>query len=66
MGQFLHGSATTTEAVRRAMQHSQESLRDQALLTKAGAKKETRVPVPPLETNRENRETPSAPRDVIQ
>jgi len=27
MGQFLHGSATTTEAVRRAIQNSQESLR---------------------------------------
>ena len=27
MGQVLHGSATTTEAVRRALQHSQESLR---------------------------------------
>jgi transposase InsO family protein len=27
MGQILHGSATTTEAVRRAMQNSQESLR---------------------------------------
>ncbi|MGO6784346.1 IS481 family transposase, partial [Rhizobium ruizarguesonis] len=27
MGQLLHGSATTTEAVRRAIQHSQESLR---------------------------------------
>lgn len=26
MGQVLHGSATTTEAVRRAIQHSQESL----------------------------------------
>ena len=25
-GQILHGSATTTEAVRRAIQHSQESL----------------------------------------
>ena len=24
MGQVLHGSATTTEAVRRAIQHSQE------------------------------------------
>ncbi|QBG83243.1 hypothetical protein EYR27_03965 [Xanthomonas oryzae] len=24
---FLHGSATTTEAIRRAIQHSQESLR---------------------------------------
>ncbi len=27
MGQFLHGSATTTEAVRRAIQNSKESLR---------------------------------------
>src|SRR5580693_8662491 len=27
MGQVLHGSATTTESVRRAIQHSQESLR---------------------------------------
>ncbi|PYE91128.1 hypothetical protein C8J35_1654 [Rhizobium sp. PP-F2F-G38] len=27
MGQVLHGSATTTEAVRRAIQSSQESLR---------------------------------------
>jgi transposase len=27
MAQILHGSATTTEAVRRAIQHSQESLR---------------------------------------
>ena len=27
MGQILHGSATTTEAVGRAIQHSQESLR---------------------------------------
>ena len=27
MGQALHGSARTTEAVRRAIQHSQESLR---------------------------------------
>jgi transposase-like protein len=27
MGQILHGSARTTEAVRRAIQHSQENLR---------------------------------------
>jgi hypothetical protein len=27
MGQVLHGCATTTEAVRRAIQNSQESLR---------------------------------------
>ena len=30
MGQLLHGSATTTAAVRRAIQHSQESLRSLA------------------------------------
>jgi transposase-like protein len=30
MGQVLHGSARTTEAVRRAIQHSQESLRELA------------------------------------
>jgi transposase-like protein len=30
MGQVLHGSATTTEAIRRAIQHSQESLRSLA------------------------------------
>ena len=27
MGQILHSCATTTEAIRRAIQHSQESLR---------------------------------------
>ena len=27
MGQVLHGSATTTEAVRRALQRSEESVR---------------------------------------
>ena len=36
MGQILHGSATTTEAVRRAIQHSQASLR--ALAKRYGAK----------------------------
>src|SRR5271156_2257913 len=35
MGQILHGSATTTEAVRRAIQHSQESLRGLAKRTLA-------------------------------
>src|SRR3954449_9780749 len=30
MGQVLHGSATTTEAIRRARQHSQASLRQLA------------------------------------
>src|SRR5471030_2266078 len=39
MGQVLHGSATTTEAVRRAIQHSQESLR--ALATRYGVNPKT-------------------------
>jgi DNA-binding transcriptional regulator YiaG len=30
MGQVLHGSARTTEAIRRAIQHSQKSLRQLA------------------------------------
>src|SRR3569623_1438210 len=39
MGQILHGSARTTEAVRRAIQHSQESLR--ALAKRHGINQKT-------------------------
>ena len=39
MGQLLHGSATTTAAVRRAIQHSQESLR--SLAKRYGANQKT-------------------------
>ena len=39
MGQILHGSATTTEAIRRAIQHSQESLR--ALAKRYGINQKT-------------------------
>ena len=39
MGQVLHGSATTTTAVRRAIQHSQESLR--ALAKRYGVNQKT-------------------------
>ena len=39
MGQFLHGSATTTEAVRQAIQHSQASLR--ALAKRYGINQKT-------------------------
>ncbi len=39
MGQVLHGSATTSEAVRRAIQHSQESLR--ALARRYGINQKT-------------------------
>jgi transposase-like protein len=40
-GQVLHGSATTTEAVRRAIQHSQESIR--ALADRYGVNRKTIV-----------------------
>src|SRR4051812_6578743 len=39
MGQVLHGSATTTEAIRRAVQHSKESLR--ALARRYGVNQKT-------------------------
>ncbi|MCP1838541.1 transposase-like protein [Bradyrhizobium sp. USDA 4524] len=39
MGQALHGCATTTEAVRRAIQNSQESLR--ALAKRYGINQKT-------------------------
>lgn len=39
MGQVLHGSATTTEAIRRAIQHSQESQR--ALAKRYGVNQKT-------------------------
>jgi transposase-like protein len=39
MGQVLHGSATTTEAIRRAIQNSQESLR--ALAKRYGINQKT-------------------------
>src|SRR5436309_14780489 len=39
MGQVLHGSATTTEAIRRAIQHSKESLR--ALSRRYGVNQKT-------------------------
>jgi hypothetical protein len=39
MGQVLHGSATTTEAIRRAIQHGQESLR--ALARRYGINQKT-------------------------
>ena len=39
MGQILHGSATTTEAIRRAIQNSEESLR--ALSARHGINQKT-------------------------
>jgi transposase InsO family protein len=63
MGQFLHGSATTTEAVRRAIQHSQESLRALAkrygINQKTVAKWKKRVSVADLPTG------PKEPKSTV-
>jgi transposase-like protein len=63
MGQVLHGSATTTEAVRRAIQHSQESLRALArrygINPKTVAKWKARTSLSDLPTG------PKTPRSTI-
>ena len=63
MGQVLHGSATTTEAVRRAIQHSQESLRALAkrygINQKTVAKWKARTSVADLRTG------PKEPRSTV-
>src|SRR5271157_2677309 len=63
MGQILHGSATTTEAVRRAIQHSQASLRALAkrygVNPKTVAKWKSRTSVSDLPTG------PKAPRSTV-
>jgi len=63
MGQILHGSATTTEAVRRAIQHSQESLRTLAkrygINPKTVAKWRKRASVADLPTG------PKEPRSTV-
>lgn len=63
MGQILHGSATTTEAIRRAIQHSQESLRQLAkrhgINQKTVAKWKKRTSVSDLPTG------PKEPRSTV-
>jgi transposase InsO family protein len=63
MGQVLHGSATTTEAVRRAIQHSQASLRALArrygINPKTVAKWKKRSSVTDLPTG------PKAPKSTV-
>lgn len=68
MGQVLHGSATTTEAVRRAIQNSQESLRALAkrygINQKTVAKWKKRTSVTDLPTGpREPKSTVLSPED---
>jgi hypothetical protein len=63
MGQVLHRSATTTETVRRAIQHSQESLRTLAkrygINQKTVAKWKARTSVADLRTG------PKEPRSTV-
>ncbi len=54
MGQVLHGSARTTEVVRRAIQHSEESLR--ALARRHGVNQKTNQTVQKLAGGRHNDE----------
>src|SRR3954471_13098684 len=58
MGQVLDGSATTTEAVRRAIQHSQESLR--ALVKRYGINQKT---VAKWKQRSSPSDLPAGPRD---
>lgn len=59
MGQVLHGSATTTEAVRRAIQHSQESPR--ALAKRYGINEKT---VAKWKKRTSAADLPTGPREV--
>src|SRR5256885_5715638 len=58
MGQVLHGGARTTEAVRRAIQHSQESLR--ALAKRYGINQKT---VAKWKQRSSPNDLPTGPRD---
>src|ERR1700760_1886699 len=58
MGQVLHGCATTTAAIRRAIQHSQESLR--ALAKRYGINQKT---VAKWKKRTSSADLPTGPRD---
>jgi transposase-like protein len=63
MGQVLHGSATTTEAVRRAIQHSQESLR--SLARRYGVNPKTIAKWRSRKSVTDLRAGPKAPRSTV-
>jgi len=63
MGQVLHGSARTTEAVRRAIQHSQESLR--ALAKRHGVDPKTVAKWRARASVADQRTGPKAPRSTV-
>ena len=63
MGQVLHGSATTTEAVRRAIQHRQESLR--ALAKRYGVNPKTIAKWKSRTSAADLRTGPKEPRSTV-
>ena len=63
MGQVLHGSATTTEAIRRAIQHSQESLR--ALAKRYGVNPKTIAKWKSRKSVADLRTGPKEPRSTV-
>src|SRR5215469_5527793 len=63
MGQVLHGCATTTEAVRRAIQHSQESLR--ALTRRYGVNPKTVAKWKARKSVADLRTGPKEPRSTV-
>jgi transposase InsO family protein len=63
MGQVLHGSARTTEAVRRAIQHSQESLR--ALAKRHGVNPKTVAKWRARASVADQRTGPKDPRSTV-
>ena len=63
MGQVLHGSATTTEAIRRAIQHSQESLR--TLSRRHGINPKTVAKWRKRSSTADHRTGPTVPRSTV-
>ena len=63
MGQVLHRSATTTEAVHRAIEHSQESMR--ALARRHGINQKTVVKWKKRESTADRRTGPTVPRSTV-
>src|SRR6266446_10359834 len=63
MGQILHRSATTTEAIRRAIQHSQESLR--TLARRHGINPKTVAKWRKRSSTADHRTGPTVPRSTV-
>ena len=63
MGQVLHRSATTTEAGRRAIQHSQESMR--SLARRHGINPKTVAKWKKRESTVDRRTGPTVPRSTV-